>query len=380
MIGSLLGWGNTSAAVEKPSDKTKQWTTEQDGINKLRQDEIDTPRPKEGEVLVKIRSVSLNYRDLEVCKGSYGHDQAKRSPAPPLVPCSDMCGVVVESRSRALKNGTRVIALPYQTFLSSPMKESDLDSGLGMPLDGVMTEYRCFPAEAVVKAPDYLSDAEASCLPMASLAAWMSINGSQPIGDTTSGRNRKQTVVVQGTDGVALAGLQIAKASGFNTIVTASSEDSLERAQKDLQADHAINNRTHWEWSTPVLEMTDHAGADLIFETGGMRTLRKAFDCVAFGGTIACIGYTSGKGEQEDKAGDTNNMNVNTLAQKRNVILRGINGGGPRDRFEEMLGFYQKNEIRPIVAKEFNFEELREAMKLLDDGVEVFGNIVVKVS
>jgi NADPH:quinone reductase-like Zn-dependent oxidoreductase len=291
-----------------------------------------------------------------------------------------MCGVVVESKSKSLKNGTRVIALPYQTYLTSPMKESDLDSGLGMPLDGVLTEYRCFPAEALVKTPDYLSDAEASCLPMASLAAWLSINGTHPIGDASSGKKRWQTVLVQGTDGVALAGLQIAKASGLNTIVTASSDDNLQRAQKDLQADHTINNRTHWEWSTPVLDMTDRAGADLIFETGGMRTLRKAFDCVAFGGTIACIGFTSGKGEQEDKAGDTNNMNVNTLAQKRNVTLRGIFGGGPRDRMEEMLGFYEKSGIKPVVAKEFAFGELKEAMKLLDDGAEVFGKIVVKVS
>lgn len=290
-----------------------------------------------------------------------------------------MCGVVVESKSKAFKKGTRVIALPYQTYLTAPMKESDLDSGLGMPLDGVLTEYRCFPGDALLKTPDYLSDAEASCLPMASLAAWMSINGNRPIGDAASGKKRKETVLVQGTDGVALAGVQIAKASGLGTIVTASSDNNLQRAEKDLQADHTINNRTHWEWSTPVLDFTDSAGADLIFETGGMRTLRKAFDCVAFGGTIACIGYTSGKGEQEDKAGDANNMNINTLAQRRGVTLRGVVGGGPRDRMEEMLSFYESNKIKPVVAKDFGFDDFKDAMKLLDDGDEVFGKIVVNI-
>lgn len=193
-------------------------------------------------------------------------------------------------------------------------------------------------------------------------------------------KKRKETILVQGTDGVAIAGLQIAKASGLGTIVTAGSDDNLQRAEKDLKADHTINNRTHWEWSTPVLDMTNRAGADLIIETGGMRTLRKAFDCVAFGGTIACIGFTSGKGEQEDKAGDTNNMNINTLAQKRNVTLRGVIGSGPRDRMEEMLAFYEKNGIKPVIAKQFAFEELREAMKLLDEGADIFGSIVLKVS
>ncbi|KAL2205986.1 GroES-like protein [Sarocladium strictum] len=380
MISTLLGWGTATAAVDKVPEKTKQWTTEQNGIKNLKQGEVDTPTPEDGQVLVKTRCVSLNYRDLEVCKGSFGRDQVKRSPAPPLVPCADMCGVIVESKSKAFKKGTRVIALPYQTYQTGTMKEDNLDSGLGMPLDGTMTEYRCLPAEGLVRIPDYLSDAEASCLPTASLAAWMSINGARPIGDAASGEKRKETILVQGTDGVAVAGLQIAKASGLGTIVTAGSDDNLQRAEKDLKADHTINNRTHWEWSTPVLDMTNRAGADLIIETGGMRTLRKAFDCVAFGGTIACIGFTSGKGEQEDKAGDTNNMNINTLAQKRNVTLRGVIGSGPRDRMEEMLAFYEKNGIKPVIAKEFAFEELREAMKLLDEGADIFGSIVLKVS
>ena len=290
-----------------------------------------------------------------------------------------MCGVVVESKSKLIKKGTRVISLPYQTYFSSPMKESDLDSGLGMPLDGVLTGYRCFPAESLAKIPEYLSDAEASCLPTASLTAWMSINGTRSIGDAASGKKKKENVLIQGTDGVALAGLQIANASDLGTIVTASSDKNLQRVEKDLKADHTINNRKYWEWSTPVLEMTNRAGADLIFETGGMRTLRKAFDCVAFGGTIACIGYTSGHGEQEDKAGDTNSMNINTLAQRRSVILRGITPSGTRDRMEEMLSFYETHKIKPVVAKEYPFGEAKAAFKFLEDEGDLFGKVVIKV-
>lgn len=154
-------------------------------------------------------------------------------------------------------------------------------------------------------------------------------------------------------------------------IITSSSDEKLSKA-KQLGADHTINYRTNPNWEEEVMRVTNNEGADIILETGGAQTLGKSFDSIAFGGVIACIGYLSGK---EDAPGDR--TNVNLLALRRNVTLKGILNG-PRDRFEEMLRFYEQHQIKPVVDRVFKFEEAKEAFKYLFSGGH-FGKVVVKV-
>lgn len=157
----------------------------------------------------------------------------------------------------------------------------------------------------------------------------------------------------------------------FAVIITSSSDEKLAQA-KALGADVGINYRTQPEWEDAVLESTNNNGADIIFETGGAQTLRKSFECIAFGGLIDCIGYLSGK---VDPADDRTNMNV--LALRRNVTVKGILNG-PKDRFEEMIAFYEKQRIRPVVNRVFAFEESKEAFQYLYSGSH-FGKVVIKV-
>lgn len=314
-----------------------------------------------------------------VVRGEYGHHKSVTQSAS-LVPCSDMVGTIVESKSSRFKKGARVLSTFNQSHISGQIKESDLATGLGLPLSGVLAEYRVFPADGLVACPDYLKDEEACTLPIAGVTAWTSINGFRDVGDyldvSSQKDGKKPTLLVQGTGGVAVAGLQIAHAAGLTTIVTSSSDDKLTRATKDLGADSTVNYRTHWEWQDEVLKTTKGAGADIIFETGGAKTLRKSFDCVAFGGLISCIGYLSGK--EDDKEPELNRLNVNVLALRRNVTLKGILNGS-RERFEEMLGFYEKKEIKPVVSKTFGFEDAKDAFKYLEDGKH-FGKVVIKIS
>ena len=285
-----------------------------------------------------------------------------------------MCGIVVESKSPKLKTGTRVMSIFNQSHLTGQIEETDMATGLGLPLPGVLTEYRCFPAESLVVTPDYMTDEEASTLPIAAVTAWMCINGMRPMGSPADGSKKKETILLQGTGGVSVAGLQIARAAGLETIITSSTDDKLDRARKDLGANHTINYRTHWEWQDPVLQKTNGAGADIIFETGGARTLRKSFDCVRFGGLINCVGYVTGK----EDAPESKQLNVNVLALRRNVTLKGILNG-PKDRFEEMVAFYKKHEIRPVVDKVFAFDQAKEAFDHLIKA-DHFGKVVIKVA
>lgn len=267
-----------------------------------------------------------------------------------------------------LQKGDRAISTFAPTHLTGQIQAEDLGQTLGGPNQGVLTQYRIFPTYGVVKIPEYLSDEEASCLPIAATTAWMSMKCMRPKGEII-GEN--EVVVCQGTGGVSIAALQIAKAAGANAIVTSSSDEKLKRAS-DLGAAETINYKSVPEWDEEVLKKTNGKGADVIIEVGGAQTLRKSFECVRFGGLIACIGYLSGK---QDAEGDRTNTNL--LALKRNVTLKGI-VNGPRDELETMLKFYEKHQIRPVVDKVFKFEEGKEAIKYLFSGGH-FGKVVVKV-
>ncbi|KAE9988808.1 hypothetical protein EG328_007412 [Venturia inaequalis] len=349
--------------------ETKQWTTKQDGINKLEQETASLPKLADGEVLVKVLAVSLNYRDTEVIRGEYNHHKTVSQGSAGLVPCSDMCGLIIQSASKKFSTGERVLSIFNQTHTTGQVVEENMASGLGLPTPGVLTEYRIFPEYGLVKTPDYLSDEQASTLAIAAVTSWMSINWNQPIGDHLKGQEK--TVLLQGTGGVSIAGLQIAKACGMKTIITSSSDKKLEQA-KALGATHTINYKTDPNWDTTVLSLTNNKGVDIILETGGALTLPKSFSCIAFGGTIAAIGYLGGK--EEPKEGS---LNVNVLALKRNVTIKGILNG-PRDRFEELLGVYEMEKIVPVVDKVFTFEQAKEALLYLESGGH-FGKVVVKV-
>ncbi|KAK4216825.1 hypothetical protein QBC37DRAFT_416249 [Rhypophila decipiens] len=368
------------------ADTTKQvqqWTTRGDGLDNLSRSSAPMPTPGKNEVLVEIKAVSLNYRDTEVAMGLYNHHKSISKEEKPLVPCSDMCGVIVavgppqdddDSSSPKWQKGDRVISTFIQSHLSGQITAADMAQGLGKPLEGVLQTYRVFPAQGLVKCPDYLTDEEASCLPIAALTAWMSLfpNGDAPDGE---GGKKKKTVLLQGTGGVSIAALQIAKAAGYKVIITSSSDDKLKRA-KELGADYGVNYRTEKEWQDKVMELTDNQGADIILEVGGAETLYKSLDCVAFGGTIACIGYVSGKEDAETQT----RMNMNLLVLRRNVTLKGILVG-PRDVFEgQMLPFYEKNGIRPVVDRVFGFEEGKDAFQWMFGSGKLFGKVVVRVS
>lgn len=146
--------------------------------------------------------------------GLYNHHKGQAADKP-LVPCSDMCGIVTSigpgPHKVHWKVGDRVLSTFNQTHLTGQIKAADMGSGLGKPLDGVLQTYRVFPSTGLVKCPEYLSDEEACCLPIAAVTAWTSINGFRPLGQPGG---KGETVVLQGTGGVAISGVQIAHASG----------------------------------------------------------------------------------------------------------------------------------------------------------------------
>ncbi len=264
---------------------------------------VDVPKPKYNEVLVKIRAVSLNYRDLMVATGKY-----PMGVKPDVVPCSDGAGEVVQigEHVKDFKIGDRVVGIFNQLHLEGAITDEGMGSGLGGGLDGVLTEYKIFPDYGVIKFPEYLSYEEAATLPCAAVTAWNCLYGPTPV-------QAGHSVLLQGTGGVSIFGLQIAHAAGAKTIITSSSDDKLGIA-KSLGADHGINYKTTPEWDKEVKKLTNGLGVNHILEVGS-GSVKKSFGAVRRDGSIQSFGVL----EQTEQ-----DANVPLLCLIGQVNLRGV--------------------------------------------------------
>src|SRR5215470_16988665 len=251
--------------------------------------EKPVPVPGPSQVLVRLKAATINYRDLLTVKGGYGSRQKF-----PLVPLSDGAGVVeqVGASVRQFAVGDRVIGSFFENWLGGEPSEARMNAALGGAVDGVLTEYRVFPAHALVKTPQHLSDVEAAALPCAGVTAWSAV---VKLGNIKPG----QTVLTQGTGGVSLFALQFAKLCGARVIATSSSEAKIERL-KTLGADVTINYKSTTDWGKKARELTGH-GVDLVVEVGGVGTLNESIRATKIGGTIAFIGVLAGRPESESR-------------------------------------------------------------------------------
>ena len=328
------------------------------GLDALRIVERPDPTPGPGHVLVRMRSVSLNYRDLLMVQGMYGRGGA--SNADVITPFSDGCGVVeaVGQGVTRFKPGDRVATLFFQGWVSGPPTLEKVVTALGFPIPGAGAELQTFSQEGLSKVPDFLTDHQVATLPCAALTAWRGLFQDARLepGDT---------VVLQGTGGVSIFGLQFAHAAGYRTVITSSSDEKLARA-KALGADHTVNYRTTPDWSKPVREATGGKGADFIMEVGGGGTIQESMRAIRIGGHIALIGVVAGAGDPFNPAALIGNS----------AKLQGLSVGS-RDMFEAMCRAIELRRISPVVDKVFPFTEVAAAFKSMQGG-EHFGKIVLE--
>lgn len=327
------------------------------GIDALRLVERPVPRPDPGEVLLRVRAASLNYRDLVILKGVYRPDLPL-----PYGPASDGCGEVVavgEGVTR-FRVGDRAEPAYTQGWIDGlPTPEMRSQRTLGAPLAGLLQDYVVVPAEDAVAAPSHLTDAEAATLPIAALTAWSVLQeGSVKPGDW---------VLVEGTGGVAVFALQLAKLAGARVVALSSSDEKLARA-RELGADATINYRTTPEWAGPVREATGGRGVDIVVETGGAATLPKALAAVAFGGFVGVVVFVGGFEATVD---------VRRLLGPI-VRVQGI-AVGSRSRFEAMNRAIAAHGLRPVVDSTFPLEAAAEAFALMERGGH-FGKIAVSLA
>lgn len=327
-----------------------------DGARPWNRSERSEPKPGPGQVAVRIRAVSLNYRDVLVCRGLYG-GKAKVG----LVPVSDGAGEVtsVGPGVTRWKVGDRVVPTFFQSWWAGGIPDGAHGTALGGMIDGVLAETVVVSEEGMLPIPAHLSFEEASTLPCAALTAWQAL---VTLGHVAPG----ETVLVQGTGGVSIFGLQFARLAGARVIVTSSSDDKLARA-KDLGASDGINYKRTPAWDEAALALTKGRGVDHVLEVGGGGTLARSFQAVRTGGRVSLIGVLTGFG------GEVNPTPVLGKA----ITFQGISVGS-REMFVAMNRAIELGRSRPVIDRVFGFDEALAALQHLESGAH-FGKVVIAI-
>lgn len=322
-------------------------------IDNLKLVDLPTPQPKRGDILIRVRAASLNYRDYAILAGGY-MPQLKL----PYTPASDACGVVeaIGEDVTRFKVGDRVIPCYIQGWRDGALTVEQRNGGsLGAPLTGVLQDYVLVPAEEAVAAPDYLTDAEASTLPIAALTAWSCLE--------QGGLKAGQTVLVQGTGGVALFAAQFAKANGAR-VIGLTSTDAKADLMRQLGVDTVINYRQTPEWGNAVREATGGRGVDIVVETTGS-SLSQSLTAVRFNGFIGVIGFVGGMETP---------LNIRQLVGPM-IRMQGIVVGS-RAGLEAMMRMMSMHKMKPVIDSTFPLAQAAEGFRRMEKGAHS-GKIVI---
>lgn len=315
----------------------------------LRVHEVDQPEPAAGEILIRVRAVALNRRDLSILSR-----QASRG----RVPTSDGAGEVIAVGPGVTRFavGDRVAGTFFADWLGGRRTKAAMATARGGGVDGMLAEMVLSHENGLVAIPDYLTFEEASTLPCAAVTAWRALF-------TDGNLKRGETVLLEGTGGVSIFGVQLAAAAGAIPIITSSSDSKLERA-RSFGAAGTVNYRSHPEWQEEVLALTDGAGVDHVLEVVGQETLLRAIEALAFDGHIAIIGGLSGRADELPLQEVPNGGSVT------NIFV------GSREDFEAMNEFFIEHQLHPVIDRVFSFEEAPQAYEYMESGAH-FGKIVI---
>lgn len=315
--------------------------------------DADTPGP--GQLRLRVAAVSLNYRDLMVVQGTYDPRLVM-----PRVLLSD-CVARVDGIGEGVLGwavGDRVCPVFAPGWHAGEPGDAAGAGALGHRADGVARDFVCVSAADVVAVPPHLSDAEAATLPCAGVTAWHALSTLPALGP-------EATIVVQGTGGVSMFALQIARLRGARVIVTSASDEKRARAQA-LGASHTVNYRDTPRWSKAVRALTGGMGADLVVEVGGVGTLAESLSATRNSGTICVIGVLSGRVGEVDLA----------PVLMRNLRLQGVFVGHRGHLRGLCAALAARPDVRPVIDRTFDFEALPDALAYLEKGAHV-GKVVL---
>ncbi|KIW81839.1 hypothetical protein Z517_04865 [Fonsecaea pedrosoi CBS 271.37] len=335
--------------------------TSQTGIDGLESFQEPVPAAGKHEILVKVLSVALNFRDIAIINGTYPVAVKQN-----VVPCSDMAGEVVQVGEGVVSftEGELVTAPVSLDTVYGPVRDGA--GSLGGTEDGVLRQYLTLPASSAIRLPkSNLGPNEWAATVTTGYTVWNAFYGSTPLrpGDT---------VLALGTGGVSVLAVIIAKAAGATTIITSSSDDKLEQVKKLFQVDHTINYKTHPAWAEEAKTLTNGHGVDHVIEVGGVGTIEQSIAAVTNGGTVSVIGFLA-------SLPDDRMPNVTLQILLKGAKLRGVLGGS-KMQLEEAIRFIAARNLPVPVDKVFPFtkEGILAAIKYVESGQHI-GKVCIRI-
>ncbi|BBZ43556.1 zinc-dependent alcohol dehydrogenase family protein [Mycobacterium parmense] len=327
-----------------------------DGLDGLRLHDEPVPSPQRGELLLAIKAVSLNYRDIAIPLGRYVREARKG-----LVPCSDAAAEVVEVGEgvQTFRPGDRVVSAFHPRWFGGPMPATANSDSYGSGQDGWLAEYKVVSQEAVVGIPAAISDEQASTLPCAGVTAWNALGGPTPV-------RAGQTVLTLGSGGVSIFALQLAKVFGARVIATTSSPRKAEKLRA-LGADEVINYRSNPNWGDQVREATGGRGVDRVVEVGGPATIEQSLRAVGVNKEVTLIGFLS-----QDNPGVDYFLLKGSGATTRSITV------GDRADLEDLVRAVATTGLVPVIDDVFDFAQANSAFERLRDGKHV-GKLVIRL-
>lgn len=329
------------------------------GIGGLRMAERDDPNVAAGQLLVKITAAGLNYRDLMVLAGDYGSDLPESR-----IPLSDGVGVVeaIGAGVDGFRVGDRVMAPHFVNWLDGPYNFGIFGADLGVTADGWLAEKMLLPASAAIALPAEVNDQTAASLAVVAGTVW---HAMVAFGDVKPG----ELALAQGTGGVSMFALQLAKALGADFAITSSSNEKLARA-RDMGADYTVNYRERPDWSAALVEQTGGRGADVVVDTLGFPALGETVAATAVNGRIGTLGALSGTPQA------TASASQGALIGK-NITIKGL-ASGSRAMTAAAVATVAEHGISNPVDQEFAFADAPDAFRHLESGSH-FGKILIRM-
>ena len=312
---------------------------------------VEQPKIGEHDVLVKVHASALNHRELWIQQGLYPGMKL------PCILGADGSGIVVEVGKGVDASwlDKSVIVYPGLDWGSQEQAPSRQFRVLGMPDPGTMAEYISVPKDCLVVKPEYLSFAEAAAIPVASLTAWRALVRH-------GGISAKSKVLITGIGGgVSQAGLAIALAYGAEVYVTSSSQQKIDKAV-ELGAKAGVNYRDE-DWNLQLRSLTK--GIDIVLDSSPAPSLDGYLKFMNYGGRIVAYGSTGSP---------KTTISISKFFL-RHIQFIGTAMGSPRE-FADLLAFYDKYKIRPIIDSEYSLDQASDAMQALSTGKQV-GKIVL---
>ncbi len=293
----------------------------------MRWEECDDLAPPEDGVVIEVAAAGLNFPDLLLIAGKY---QAK--PEFPFVPGMEAAGKVIAAGSKSRHSvGQRVLTNGIWGAFGTQMAARDVYT---------------------FAVPDAMSDVDAAALHVIYQTSYMGLVYRANL-------QQGETLLVHGgSGGVGTSAIQIGKALGARVVATASTEEKLAIC-REAGADHVINYRES-DFVKVVKELTDGAGADVIYDPVGGDVFDQSSRCIAFSGRLLVIGFASGRIPE---------IAANRILLK-NMSVVGLHWGNYYAKAPELvqqthlrvLELYKSNKIRPLICRESPMAELPEAL------------------